>query len=241
MTQKFDTDFRAGLRDISPTLLAYIPIAILWGTMAAAKGFSPLEALLMSFFVYAGASQFVAVDMWKEPLPIAIIVFTALIVNLRHLLMAASISRHIQNVKGIFHPFMMYVLTDEAWAIAERKALQGPLSLGYYLGVAAPLWPTWFIFSAIGALVGGALGDVAALGDFGLAAMFISIIAGFWKGPRTAAVIGASALAAVLAHLTIPGRWYILIGGFVGVATAALLHTDEEVTSSEDMIEKGVP
>ena len=214
---------------------------MLWGTMAAAKGFSPLEALLMSFFVYAGASQFVAVDMWKEPLPIAVIILTALIVNLRHMLMAASISRHIQNIRSIFHPFMMYILTDEAWAIAERKALQGPLSLGYYLGVAAPLWPTWFIFSATGALVGSALGDVAALGDFGLAAMFISIIAGFWKGPRTAGVIGASALAAVLAHLTIPGRWYILIGGFVGVAMAALLHTDEEITSPEDTIEAGLP
>ena len=218
-----------------------MPIAMLWGTMAAAKGFSPFEALLMSFFVYAGASQFVAVDMWKEPLPIAVMILTALIVNLRHLLMAASISRHIQNVKGIFYPFMMYVLTDEAWAIAERKALDGPLSLGYYLGVAAPLWPIWFLSSALGALIGQSLGNVAALGDFGLAAMFITIIAGFWKGPRTGAVIGSSAVVAACAKIYVPGRWYILLGGLAGVAIAALLHVEEEVKGPEDTIEKGTP
>jgi 4-azaleucine resistance transporter AzlC len=237
----FTRDFRAGLKDISPTLLAYIPISMLWGTMAAARGFSPFEALLMSFFVYAGASQFVAVDMWTEPLPIAVMILTALIVNLRHVLMAASISRHIQGIKGWLHPIIIYVLTDEAWAIAERKALTEPLSLGYYLGVAAPLWPTWFIFSSVGALVGKALGDVAALGDFGLAAMFISIIAGFWKGPRTAAVIGVSALAAIIGRTYVPGRWYILIGGMAGVAVAALLHTEDEVKTLEDTIEQGVP
>ena len=236
----FKRDFRAGLKDISPTLLAYVPIAMLWGTMAAAKGFSPLEAFLMSFFVYAGASQFVAVDMWKEPLPIVLLVLTAFIVNLRHVLMSASISRHMQTIRGALHPFLIYVLTDEAWAIAERKALQGPLSLGYYLGVAAPLWPTWFLFSAVGAALGKALGDVAALGDFGLAAMFISIIAGFWKGPRTAAVIAASMLSAAVAHWYVPGRWYILIGGITGVVVAAILHSDEEITTL-DTIEKGVP
>jgi len=62
-------------------------------------------------------------------------------------------------------------------AIAERKAQEGPLSLGYYLGVALPLWPTWFLFSAIGAWIGQSFGNLAALGDFGLAAMFITIIA----------------------------------------------------------------
>jgi 4-azaleucine resistance transporter AzlC len=241
VNEHFRADFKAGLKDISPTLLAYMPIAMLWGTMAANKGFSPFEAFLMSFFVYAGASQFVAVDMWKEPLPIFVMIATAFIVNLRHLLMAASISRHIQNVKGIFHPFMMYVLTDEAWAIAERKALTGPLSLGYYLGVAGPLWPTWFLFSTIGAVIGNALGDMAAVGDFGLSAMFISIIAGFWKGPRTAAVIGASALVAIVTKTYVPGRWYILAGGLAGVIVAAILHTEEEIRTTEDTMEKGVP
>jgi predicted branched-subunit amino acid permease len=60
----FSKDFKSGIADAWPMFLAYAPIAALWGTLAAAKGFSPLEAMLMSFFVYAGASQFVAIEMW---------------------------------------------------------------------------------------------------------------------------------------------------------------------------------
>ena len=51
--------------------------------------------------------------------------------------------------------------------------------------------------------------------------MFIGILAGFWKGPRTGAILGASAIAAALAKLYVPGAWYIVIGGLVGVLVAA--------------------
>ena len=77
----FSRDFKSGLADAWPMFLAYIPIALLWGTLAAAKGFSPLEALLMSALVYAGASQFVAIEMWANPLPLLLLVFTIFIIN----------------------------------------------------------------------------------------------------------------------------------------------------------------
>ena len=79
-------------------MVAYVPIGLLWGTLAAGKGFSALEAMLMSIFVYAGASQFVAVDMWREPVPLVLLIATTLVVNLRHVLMSASLSRHIGTV-----------------------------------------------------------------------------------------------------------------------------------------------
>ncbi len=220
-------DFKAGLADGWPMFLAYVPIAMLWGTLAAAKGFSPLEALLMSAIVYAGASQFVAIEMWADPLPILLMIFTIFIVNVRHMLYAASISRHINGIKKNWHPFLMYVLTDEAWALLERRALSKPLTLGYYIGVAVPLWPTWFISSAIGAYIGRKLPDPALIGlDFAFAAMFIAILAGFWKGSRTGAVIVTSALVAVLGKTYLSGAWYIVLGGLAGVAIAALLYKE---------------
>ncbi len=207
---------------------AYIPIAMLWGTLAAAKGFSPLEAMLMSVLVYAGASQFVAIEMWTDPLPIVLVVFTIFIINLRHVLYAASISRHMDLIPKHLRPFLIYVLTDEAWALAERKALTQPLTLGYYVGVAVPLWPTWFISSAIGAHIGTKLPNPALIGlDFAFAAMFIAILAGFWKGPRTGAVVVTSAIVAVLSKYYLPGAWYIILGGLAGVAVATLLYKEE--------------
>lgn len=209
-------------------MLAFAPIAMLWGTLAAAKGFSPLEAMLMSALVYAGASQFVAIDMWAYPLPIALMVFTVFIINIRHMLYAASISRHMGEIPSRWHIPLMYILTDEAWALLERKALSHPLTLGYFVGIAFPLWPTWFFSSAIGAFIGTKLPDPALIGlDFAFAAMFITILAGFWKGPRTGAVIITSAVVAVLAKIYLPGAWYIVLGGLAGVAVAAIMHRED--------------
>ena len=225
----FSQDFKSGIADAWPMFLAYVPIAALWGTLAAAKGFSPLEAMLMSAFLYAGASQFVAIEMWGAAQSILLLIFTIFIINVRHVLYAASISRHMGGIPHRWHPALMYILTDEAWALLERKALTQPLTLGYYLGVAFPLWPTWFLSSAIGAFIGKQLPDPALIGlDFAFAAMFIAILAGFWKGPRTGAVIIASAVVAVLAKTYFSGAWYIILGGLAGVAVAALLHSEAE-------------
>ncbi|MEO6609748.1 MAG: AzlC family ABC transporter permease [Aestuariivirga sp.] len=225
----FKSEFRTGFADMLPMLVAYVPIAMLWGTLAAAKGFSPLEALAMSAMVYAGASQFVAIEMWRDPLPILLMVVTIFVVNLRHVLYSASIARHMDKIPSRLQPILIYVLTDEAWALLERRALAKPLTLGYFIGVAVPLWPTWFLSSTLGAFLGKALGDPAVIGlDFAFAAMFISILVGFWKGPRTGAVIAASAVAAILGKLFVPGAWFIMLGGITGVIAAVLLHVESE-------------
>ena len=229
MRGDFLKNFKSGLTDTWPMMLAFVPIAMLWGTLAAAKGFSPLEAMLMSALVYAGASQYVAIGMWADRLPIALMVITVFIINIRHMLYSASIARHMDQIPNRWHAPLMYILTDEAWALLERKALSRPLTLGYYVGVAAPLWPTWFLSSAVGAMIGTKLPNPALIGlDFAFAAMFIAILAGFWKGPRTGAVITTSAVVAALAKTYLSGSWYILLGALAAVAVAALSHSEDE-------------
>jgi 4-azaleucine resistance transporter AzlC len=218
-------EFRQGLLDVLPILVAATPIGLLWGTLAASKGLVPFEVWLMSASVFAGAAQFVAIEVWRDPVPWVLLTVTALIVNIRHVLMGASLSRHLGSIDGRWHPFMMFLLADENWAFCERRALKTPLSLGYYLGLALPMWITWTTSSITGAIVGRSFGDPAAYGfDFAFSAMFIGILAGFWKGSRTGAILGASAIAAALAKLYVPGAWYIVIGGIVGMAVAAFLY-----------------
>ncbi|HMT15538.1 MAG TPA: AzlC family ABC transporter permease, partial [Aestuariivirga sp.] len=111
----------AGVRDMAPILVAAAPIGLLWGTLAAGKGLSALEAWLMSVFVFAGASQFVAIDLWQTPVDVFVVALAVFIVNLRHILMAASLSRQVGAVKPALVPLMAYVLVDEAWALSERR------------------------------------------------------------------------------------------------------------------------
>lgn len=222
-------DFWRGFGEVWPMLLAYAPIAALWGAVAAGQGFSPLEAVLVSGIVYSGAAQFVAVDLVKAGTPLSLLVFTIATVGLRHVLMSASISRHVQHFPRLKASILMFWLTDEAWAILERRALHEKLTPAYFLGASMPLWPNWILFTAIGAMIGNKLGDGAAIGlDFAFAAMFIAVLAGFWKGPRTGAILAASAFAACMAKQFVPGAWFILIGGVAGIAMAVALHSERE-------------
>jgi hypothetical protein len=64
---KTTAEFRQGFIDILPILAAAGVIGLLWGTQAASKGLSPLEAGLMSATVFAGASQIIAIELWRDP------------------------------------------------------------------------------------------------------------------------------------------------------------------------------
>ncbi len=223
-------DFRQAVVDILPVIIAAMPIGLLWGTLAAGKGLSPLEAGLMSVTVFAGAAQFVAIELWREPAPWLLLTVTVFIVNVRHILMGASLSRHMNYIDSRWRPWLLLYMADENWAFSERRALTAPLTLADYAGLTLPMIVMWTTSSTVGALLGRSLGDPAAFGfDFAFSALFIGILAGFWKGPRTGAVLAVSAVTAALAKLFLPGAWYIVIGGLAGVAAAAILHTQEEV------------
>jgi 4-azaleucine resistance transporter AzlC len=225
---RWQDEFRRGALEILPIVLAAIPISVLWGTLAAKKGFSPFETGLASASMFGGAAQFVAIDLWREPVPWLLVIFSVLVVNARHVLMGASLTRHLGHIAPHRRPFVMFLLVDEVWALAERRALHCPLTWPYYLGLGLPLWVSWTTASVLGALIGRSLGEPAAYGfDFAFSSLFIAILASFWKGPRTGIVLAASGAVAALSKLFIPGAWYIVLGGLAGVALAAASYTPE--------------
>src|SRR3954453_14994728 len=69
MTTDSPPSFRAGLVDVAPVLVGLVPFALVLGALAAAKGMSPLAVMLMSGIVFAGGSQFAAVELWRDPAP----------------------------------------------------------------------------------------------------------------------------------------------------------------------------
>ncbi|MGE0007485.1 MAG: AzlC family ABC transporter permease [Parvibaculaceae bacterium] len=226
-------EFRQGVVDILPILAAAGVIGLLWGTQAADKGLSPLEAGLMSASVFAGASQIIAIELWRDPVPWFFLAVTALVVNIRHVLMGASLSRHMGDIPKGWRAPLLYVMADENWALSERRALTRPLTMAYYLGLGLPMVVTWTTSSVAGAIAGEWFRDPAAYGfDFAFSAMFIGILAGFWKGPKTGAVLAASAAVAAAAKLAIPGAWFVVLGGLAGVLVAVLLHVEEEVEAT---------
>ena len=92
------SQFWLGVTMFIPVAISIASYGVVWGVLAGQKGLSVLEVLLMSGLVFAGSSQFVALDSWTPgALPIVSIVVATAIVNLRMLLMSATYrqsSRH---------------------------------------------------------------------------------------------------------------------------------------------------
>jgi len=215
-------EFLSGMRAMVPLVAAVIPIGVIYGAVAATKGLSTLEITLMSAVVFAGSAQFVAMDIWMHPASWSGVALAALLVNLRFILLSASIGRHMQAFTGWRKYLAVLFLTDESWAMAELKARNGKLTPLYFAGLIVPFYLAWVLSSLGGALVGNTLGDPAVIGlDFAFPAVFIVLIMKFWKGPQTGLILLASAVAAVVTNHYLPGVWYIAAGAAAGLVVAA--------------------
>jgi 4-azaleucine resistance transporter AzlC len=217
-------DFRLGFTHIAPVLVAMVPIAILWGTLAAKAGLSPLEAGLMSISVFAGASQFVAIGLWDTPVPVTSILVATFLVNLRHVMMGASIARRMEDFTLFQKLLALYPLADENWALAEQRARSHRLTPAYYAGLSLFFPPLWTLSTVIGAYFGNAMGDPAQYGfDFIFSVIFIALIIGFRSIPGWAIAVIASAAVATATYQFLPSPWYILAGAIAGMLAAAAM------------------
>jgi 4-azaleucine resistance transporter AzlC len=210
-----------GVRDILPLVAAVVPIGLLFGALAVGKGLTPAQVAWMSGLVFAGGAQFAAIDIWRTPAPIALVAFSTLLINVRHVLMGASLTPKTGQFSRLQRLLGFAALADENWALSERRARLRPLTPTYFLTMAALLWGSWLVSSTIGALGGSLLGDPRRLGaDFAFPAVFIGLVAGLWRGRVTAAAVAASGIVSALVYISLGPPWHVACGAIAGIAAA---------------------
>jgi branched chain amino acid efflux pump len=204
----------------APLLPGTVIFAAAFGTLAAQKGISLTDTVLMNAIVFAGAAQLVAIEVWKEPLTlgtIASIAVLTVIVNARFILMGASL----RPWMGLLPAWQVYpallLTTDATWIVGMRYRAEGGGDASIYVGAGLTLWAFWVAAVVPGYLLGAFISDPARFGfDLTLPVFFSAMLVGLWRGSRRAigwAIAGAVALAA--AHF-IPGWWFIVIGAVAG-------------------------
>ncbi len=224
MPTNSSAEFRAGAMAILPAAVAVIPFGLLLGARSVEKGLSTAEIFLMCATVFAGSAQFVVIDLWSQPAPWAFIALTTLLINIRHVLMGASLAGKLGGFSSPGKPVAVSFMADEIWAMAERRALEARLTPAYYAGLAGVLYVNWLVWNMAGVVLGTAIADPESLGfDFAFTAIFIGLLTGFWRGTQTAWVLVASSAAAVVVKYAVEGPWYIMAGGHAGVMVAILV------------------
>ena len=216
--------FRQGVRDnlpIAPSVAAYGAVL---GMLAAQKSMAALDVMALNVFLFAGSAQFVLVDMWNAPLPVLEMALAATVVNLRYLLIGASL-KDLFAGQGIWRRLgIMHFAADENWAMTMVAARKGQGDVHHLLGGGMLLMLFWSAGTMSGMFLGGLIPDpkVWAL-DFAFTAVFTALAVSLWQGRQDLVPWLVAVAASVLTERFVPGKWYILAGGLSGALCAALL------------------
>jgi 4-azaleucine resistance transporter AzlC len=213
-----------------PVAVSIAAYGVVWGVLAGQAGLSVIEVALMSGLVFAGASQFVALDMWTPgDLPVLSIVIAAGIVNLRMLLMSATLRPLVGHLSLPRQLGAMFFVSDEQWAMTMAEVRKGTGSVAFLLGTGVLSWFAWMGSTLCGRVLGAFIDDPTKYGlDFAFTATFLALLLGMWRGRGDLVPWIVGALAAILTSKLIEGNWYIIVGGLVGSFAGALAETIRE-------------
>lgn len=218
--------FRSGVRDALPALPANIPFGVIAGVATVAVGVDPGQAVAFAGLLFAGAAQVAAVELLAQNAPVAIVVATALVVNLRYLMYSASLGAHFRDLSNRWKLVVAFFLLDVTYALSisrfEGREHLDPSKEGrwYYLGTALPLWSAWVSASAVGIVFGASVPDSWQL-DFAIPLLFMGLLFPALDGTPSYVAGGVAGVLAI-AGFGLPFNVGILVAAVGGIVAGVL-------------------
>jgi predicted branched-subunit amino acid permease len=214
---------RDGFKAVSPILLGIIPFGLIFGVSAAASDVDQFAAWASSFVIFAGASQLAIVEVMGSGGAAVTALFTAIIINSRHLMYSADMGRYTTRESLGRRAGIGYLLTDQAYLVSSTRFPHPDTSEGvipFYFGAALTLWTTWQIVTTAGFFLGSVIPDSWSL-EFAIPLTFLAllIIAVRTKPALVAAIAGG--IVAVGA-IDLPYGLGLMAGALAGIAAGMI-------------------
>jgi 4-azaleucine resistance transporter AzlC len=195
---------RRGIHVAAPLVPAALALGVSFGVLARASHWSAAAAVVMSATTFAGSAQVATVSVLGGGGGVAAAVVAALLLNARYAPIGITVA---ESFRG---PFLRR-LTEAQMVVDESWALSGggtpSFDKGVLLGVGVALWAAWTGGTALGALLGGVIGNPSSFGlDGAFAALFLALLAAQLRSRRAVvAAAGGALIAAVLTPVAPPG------------------------------------
>ncbi|WP_102226731.1 AzlC family ABC transporter permease [Acidimangrovimonas sediminis] len=213
-----------GLRDGAPFIFVVAPFGMLFGMVATEAGLPLTQVMGFSVLVIAGAAQFAALQLMKTDATTAIVLATALAVNLRMAMYSAAMAPHLGAAPIWKRAVMAYFLVDQTYAASALEFERHPSAtlsqkIAFFAGVATFACLPWYGATYLGATLGSRVPPELAL-DFAMPITFLAMIAPMM---RTAAHVAAVAVsvAAALVFAFLPYNLGLLVAAVLAMAAGA--------------------
>jgi 4-azaleucine resistance transporter AzlC len=215
---------RAGAKDIAPILVGIVPFGLVAGAAVIQAGFGIAEAIGMSLFVNAGASQIVATTLFGSGAPLWLALTTALIVNVRMFIYSTSLAPVLSEAPGWLRPLLGHMLVDQNYATTMTKGrFRTDVDvIPYYVGAWLALASVWQLSSIAGALVGPFIPPSWGL-DFAVPLVFLAMLAPALKDSTAVSVCVVTAVASAVLVPLLPMQTGLVVAILVGMLYGAWL------------------
>ncbi|MDR6226201.1 AzlC family ABC transporter permease [Desmospora profundinema] len=205
--------WRAGVVAAVPIMIGYLPIAITFGVIAQQTGVTPWETTFMSMFVFAGASQFMAVQMGAAGAGVLEIVIATFVLNFRHFVMSLSLMERLPSISRRWKWLLSSGITDETFAVASFEARKRELHRFQLAGLILGAYVSWVVGSLGGHWMAQTIPPALSESmSIALYAMFIGLLIPAVRGAwRAAAVAVTSMLLCAAFQAVLDSGWAIVM------------------------------
>ena len=202
-----------------PVQLGVVPFGLVFGVLGIASGLTVLQTILMSSIIFGGASQVVFAQLWSIGASPIVTGGSVAIINSRHIIYSANISKYISVLSLRWRLALGYLLTDEAFAISFQEFENRNRFAHYHLlGGGLTLWVFWQISTVTGVFLGANIPPYLNL-EFAIPLTFIAIILPKLKSTAQISTAVTASVIAIFGQEIPYGLWIIVAsisGMFIG-------------------------
>jgi branched chain amino acid efflux pump len=211
-------EFFLGVRALLPILLGVVPFGLISGIAVIATGIPPTSGFVMSLLVFSGAALIVALQLISTGAPAVVVLFSALVVNLRFMIYSASLAPFLRHLSRRRKSLLGYLLSDQAYAASiSHLSESGGREQGWlhYLGAGVTMWAAWQVSVGLGLFLGARLPASWSL-EFTIPLTFLALAVPAIKDRFSAAAAVIAGVTAVLADGA-PFRTGLVLAALLGI------------------------
>ncbi|PAU75206.1 AzlC family ABC transporter permease [Halomonas salipaludis] len=213
-----------GLKRMAPLSPFVIAFGLAFGVAAIQRGLSGLETLLMSGLVFAGASQFAALELWGPQIPLVALIASTFAINARHLLMGAALYPWLSHLPRRQRYASLGLMSDSNWAMAAADYRRGETNVGMLVGGGIALWLAWMLGTLLGVVFGSGISEPERFGlDVIMGCFLLSMLVGGKLDLGVLVPWVAAALAALAALAWLPENSHVIVGALAGGIAGLLM------------------
>lgn len=207
----------SGFKSLLPISCFVVIFGAAFGLAATQTGLDNSSSMLMSSFVFAGASQFATLELWGAQISLIPLIVTVFFINARHLLMGASLYSWLRHLPPIKRYSILLVISDANWALSLQAFNRGESGMGLLFGGGLALWLAWVLGTGLGFYFGNVIHHPALLGlDMVMACFLLAMVVGGQKNLRILIIWTIAACSSLLAYWYLPENSHVVVGALFG-------------------------